>query len=410
MSTDTATTGPSTTTASVTVVGVDGRALSHQAAARLAGATLVVGALRHLRACPVPAGARTVELGNLDRGLEEVLAHDGASVVLASGDPGFFGVLRALRRRGVDPQVHPAVSCVSRVAALAGMTWDDLTVTSAHGRDLAAALNACRALPGVAVLTGPGAGPAELGAGLDGWPRDLVVAERLGMPGETLTRCSAAEAAARRWADPNVVLCSDPTRRPDPSVRWVAGSQPGPGPWALPEEAFDHRAGMVTKAEVRAVVLARLGPRLGDLVWDVGSGSASVGVESARLGAAVVAVDRDPGAATLAATNAASHDVSVRLVTGMAPEVLTDLPDPDAVFVGGGGPAVVDACARRARRGVVVALASLDRVGPTRDSLAAAGLVVGGVQLQAARLAALPDGSSRLVGTNPVLVVWGERR
>jgi precorrin-6Y C5,15-methyltransferase (decarboxylating) len=395
--------------ARLTLVGLDGRPLSPDAAVAVATATLVVGAERHLLSAGVGRGARTVALGDLGSGLDALAGHDGPAVVLASGDPGFFGIVRALRRRGHDPVVHPAVSSVALAAARVGIPWDDVAVTSAHGREMRPALNACRALPRVAVLTAPGAGPAELGAGLEGWPRTFVVAERLGMPGGRVVELPAADAVGQHWADPNVVLCTDPARPADPGPRWVAGADPGPAGWALPEDRFAHRDAMVTKAEVRALALARLGPRLGDLVWDVGSGSGSVGVECARLGAAVVAVDKDAAAAEHTAVNACAHGVSVRVETGVAPEALADLPDPDGVFVGGGGVAVVAACAVRARRVVVVALAALDRVGPVRDVLAAAGLGVAGVQLSAARLTDLPDGTSRLAATNPVVVLTGER-
>ena len=396
-------------TRSLSVVGLDGRALPPEAAARLAGATLVVGAARHLAAAAVPPAARTLELGALGPGLDALAEHEGPAVVLASGDPGFFGILRALRRRGLEAEVHPAVSSVQALAARAGVPWDDVAVVSAHGRDLRPALNACRALPRVAVLTGPGAGPGEIGAGLDGWPRDLLVGERLGTADEQVVPVTAAQAARRAWREPNVVLCSDPSRPPGPDARWLAGAPAAPPGWALPEDAFAHRAGMVTKAEVRALALARLAPRLGDLVWDVGCGSGSVAVECARLGAAVVAADADPEAGDLTRGNACTHGVSLRVVTGSAPQVLADLPDPDAVFVGGGGPGVVAACAARAARVVVVPLAALDRVAPTRDALAAAGLAVAGVQVQASRLAPLPGGSTRLAATNPIVVLWGER-
>ena len=115
------------------------------------------------------------------------------------------------------------------------------------------------------MLTAPGAGPAEIGAALHGWPRTLVVAEDLGGPEERLTTLPAAEAAGRAWHPLNVVLC---LRDPDavPARGWYAGGEPAPPPggWALPEDAFEHRAGMVTKAEVRALALARLAPAARD--------------------------------------------------------------------------------------------------------------------------------------------------
>ncbi|MEV4843301.1 precorrin-6y C5,15-methyltransferase (decarboxylating) subunit CbiE [Micromonospora matsumotoense] len=433
-----------------------GRPLPPSAVAALAGARLVVGAARHLAAVPVPSGVDTVVLGALAPALDRLAAAHAAgqpAVVLASGDPGFFGVVRRLRAAGLPVRVLPAVSSVAAAFAHAGLDWDGAVVVTAHGRELGPALNACRALPAVAVLTAPGAGAAEIGAGLTGWARRLVVAEHLGTPAERVTWTTPEQAVTRAWADPHVLLSlaapagaadgdlvvrtgaadrdgvvgpGDAGRSGDAGLAGDgapagdggpagvgpvrADNQPAAAPvggWALPESAYRHRDSMITKAEVRALAVARLRPRLGRLVWDVGAGSGSVGIECALLGAAVIAVERDPAASI--AENAARHGVAVRVVTGDAPAVLGGLPDPDAVFVGGGGTDVLTAVADRRPARVVVALAALDRVAPAVHLLRAAGYAVTGSQLTAARLADLPGGSIRLAATNPVVVLTGER-
>lgn len=410
----------------ITVIGTGtGAPLAPDALEALAGAALVVGARRHLEAAALPDTVQRIVLGPpapaLDA-IEEHLAKHGREerapvVVLASGDPGFFGIVRALAER-FGPRlldVRPGVSSVATAFARAGLTWDDAVVVSAHGRDPRTALNVCRARPKVAVLTGPGAGPAELGAGLRASRRVLVVASALGDPArERLERVTPAEAAARDWGDAvNVVLCLDEERLAGPgAARTVAGTPPGPAGWALDEDAFAHRDSMITKFEVRALALARLGPRPGDLVWDVGAGSGSVAVECARFGAAVVAVEKTVDGVERVRANAAAHGVDVHVVHGAAPTVLSDLDDPDAVFVGGGGrelPAIVTACARRARRAVVVAVAALDRVPAARDALVAAGFGCDGVLLQSSRLAPLPGDVTRLAAANPVFLLWGVR-
>jgi precorrin-6Y C5,15-methyltransferase (decarboxylating) len=419
----------------VTVIGHDGGTPGPAAGAALATATLVAGGARHLSGLDV--AVETLVMGPVAPVVARLAAHEGEAVVLASGDPGFFGIVAALRRAGVEPVVIPAVSSVAAAFARTGLPWDDALVVSAHGRDAAPnpmikappmlleqhggsfdhecglrggwrrVVNACRAHPKVAVLTGPGTGPAELGAALAGWDRTLVVAERLGTPQERLVTVAATEAAGMRWADPNVVLVLDPAR-PDARTRpgWVAGPGPGPGGWALPEAAYTHRDSMITKAEVRAYALARLGPRLGDLVWDVGAGSGSVAVECARFGAAVLAVERDPAALPLITANAAG--LGVRVVAGAVPGCLAALPDPDAVFVGGGGLPVLAACAARRPARIVTALAAVERAGAALTLLRAAGYAAEGVQLQASRLSPLPDGTHRLAAANPVFVVSGE--
>ncbi|MEU5364358.1 precorrin-6y C5,15-methyltransferase (decarboxylating) subunit CbiE [Streptomyces sp. NPDC005925] len=424
----------------------------------LAGARLVVGGRRHLDALRsrLPEAAERVVLGPPAPALDRIAAYVREArpvVVLASGDPGFFGIVRMLAERfGPDClDVRPGVSSVAAAFARAGLPWDDAVVVSAHGRDLRTAVNVCLARPKVAVLTGPGAGPAELGAALAppgsadpagpsgpaGPPvsfspsgpsslsgpsvpsllpaaRTLIVASSLGSADERIERVTPAQAAARDWGTAvSVVLCLDESRAPG-GVRTVAGPAAPPAGWALDETAFAHRDSMITKFEVRALALARLGPRLGDLVWDVGAGSGSVAVECARLGAAVTAVEKTRDGVERVRANAAAHGVDVRVVHGSAPDVLSGLagPDPDAVFVGGGGrdlPGIVAACARRARRTVVVAMAALDRVPAVREALTGAGFDCDGVLLQSSRLAPLPGDVTRLAATNPVFLLWGAR-
>jgi precorrin-6Y C5,15-methyltransferase (decarboxylating) len=166
---------------------------------------------------------------------------------------------------------------------------------------------------------------------------------------------------------------------------------------------------MITKAEVRALVLAQLAPRVGTCVWDVGAGSGSVAIECARFGAAAVAVERDAAACALIAANAKRHRVYVDIVNDAAPAGLDDLPQPDAVFVGGGGVDVIRAALAHGPQRAVITLAALDRVTDARAALADAGLTVDGVQLQASRLSSLPDDAVRLQATNPVFVLWGTR-
>ncbi len=395
----------------ITVVGVGaGQPLGAEARAAIDRAGLLVGSSANLDSVRPPAGVERLELGPLTPAIERLRGDDVAAVVVASGDPGFFGVSRSLREAGLEVRVLPAVSSVSSVAALAGQAWDAAVVVSAHGRDLAPALNACRAFGAVVVLTGPGAGPVDIARGLEGWSRDLVVAERLGLPGERVTRQPAHLVALQHaddFADPNVVLSLDPST---PSAM-RADNQPAAAPvagWALPESSYDHRDSMITKAEVRAYAVARLRPRLGRLVWDIGAGSGSVGLECASLGAAVICVEQDPAAVGTVSANAARHDVHVRVVEGAAPDVLLALPDADAAFVGGGGVDVVRAVAARAVPVVVAAFAALDRALAAHRVLSRAGYRVEGTQLSAARLTELPGDSLRLAAVNPVIVLTAE--
>lgn len=392
----------------ITVLGVHAGRVPPGTEAVLAEAATVAGGREVLDAL-APSGARRVVLGaDLDAALDGL--GDGPACVLASGDPGFFGVLRRLRARLGDDalHVHPAPSSVAVAFARLGLPWDDALVLSAHGRDSAPAVAAALRHDKVAILTSPAFPPQELAARLAGSGRRMVVAERLGGPGERLTAGTPEELARDTFADPNVVLVLGDGAAGERAAVWPPRTPDG---WALPEAAFEHRAGMITKREVRALVLAGLGPGTGDLVWDVGCGSGSVAIECARLGAAVVAVDHDAEAVALCARNAAAHAVPVRVAEGRAPQALHALPDPDAVFVGGGGEnldAILRVAAARARRAVVVTLAAVERATPAAGLLTAEGFEVEATLLQASRLRPLA-GAHRLAAENPVFVVAGRR-
>ena len=387
----------------VTVIGCDGRPPGPDATNALAEARTVIGAPRHLSAVPIPETAERIELRHLDEALDTVSQHPGPTAVLASGDPGFFGIVRALRARGIAPTVIPAVSSVALAFARIGLDWDDAVVLSAHGREPAQALAAALAHPKAAILTAPGTA-AGLARDLHAAGKRVYAVELLGTPEEKVGVLSAETGLA----DPNVLISLDKQAEGQP--RWLAGHPGAPDGWALPEDAFEHRDSMITKPEVRALVLARLGPAPGRTIWDVGAGSGSVAVECARFGAWVIAIESDPAQCAKIRRNAERHHVRLRVHHGRAPEALIGLPPADAVFTGGGDHTVLAAAIRLASpRTVVVTLAAVQRVGETATLLAGQGYRADGVQLQASRLKPLPGGNHRLAAQNSVFVLWGQR-
>ncbi|HEX4788632.1 MAG TPA: precorrin-6y C5,15-methyltransferase (decarboxylating) subunit CbiE [Actinospica sp.] len=414
----------------LTVIGYCGADLGAEALAALASATLVVGGARHLRAAavPVPDGARTIQVGALEPALDELSRHEGNAVVVASGDPGFFGIVRRLRARGIEvDRVIPAVSSVAAAFAAVRIDWDDAAVVSAHGssidphRSVRRAVNACLAHPKVAVLTGPASGPRELArgllaAGLKPNDRVLWAAERLGTDEERVRSFSLDEAVAAQVADPNVVLCLAQAQvQARASAGWLAGVRTGGvtaapvSPLPLPDEAFEHRDGQITKQETRSLAVTRLAPRFGELLWDLGSGSGSVGIECARRGAAVIAVERDTESCERIRRNAAQHgETGLYICAGDAADLASRLPDPDAVFIGGGGMDVLRTVLDRRPPRIVATFAALERAAAVLPLLAGHGYAAEGVLNQASRFAALPDGTHRLAPQNPVFLIWGE--
>jgi precorrin-6Y C5,15-methyltransferase (decarboxylating) len=377
------------------------------AGAALQAADVVLGTGRLLDALPADAGGKRIELpGSVDEILDlaaERRALGERVCLLASGDPGFFGIVRlASARFGPEAlEIHPAPSSVAVAFARAGTHWDDAVVVSAHGRPLAAAVEVARAQPKVAVLTAPDQPPEALGrALLDAGcgPRRVTVCSRLGHDDEAVTRTDLDGLAAGSYPPLSVVVLQAPGAL-DVGVR----NSPTLA-WGRADVIYEHRGGMITKAEVRAVALGKLALPAAGVLWDVGAGSGSVAIECSRLapGLRVFAIERSSEDVARLRQNASGTGVVV--VEGEAPTVLAELPDPDRVFVGGGGLNVLESVMGRLRPGglVVATYAALDRAAAAASRL--------GHVVQIAVSRGVPLGGSgalRLAAENPVFVCWG---
>jgi precorrin-6B C5,15-methyltransferase / cobalt-precorrin-6B C5,C15-methyltransferase len=401
----------------VAVVGLHGgQWFGSGAEAALCQADVLIGSDRqHQELAGAALPGEAVELwGRLDELVElcEARSTSGQRVcVLAAGDPGFFGIVRLLAAR-LGPQrleVHPAPSSISLAFARVGIPWDDAVVATCHGRPVESAARAVAEHPKAAVLVSPQTPPAALGEAVlairsaesggaaETAPviRDVWVCTRLGEPGESVTQTDLAGLATGAFDPLSVVVCVAPGYGVAPAAR---------GGWGADESTFAHRAGLITKAEVRAVVLGKLELPTDGVLWDVGAGSGSVAIEAARLcpGLRVLAVERDPEACALIRCNA--EGAAVAVIEGTAPGVLADLPSPDRVFVGGGGLDVLDAARARLRPGGVVVATYAVMAG----AVAAADRLGSLVQLQVSRARSIgPDQRSRLQAENPVFVAWG---
>jgi len=329
----------------LTILGVneDG-VLSTEARALLADADLVVGGTRHLALVDeLSRGDRLVWSNPLAASLDAIMAsRPRPVVVLASGDPFYYGIGSTLA--GLVPAAErrclPAPSCIALACARLGWAAQDCAVISFCGRPLAPlapllqpgarilALSADAGTPGLVatLLQARGFGPSTLN-----------VLEALSGPHE---RIRSTTAAWFRLADIH------PLNLVAIEVAAAPGAQPIPLTSGLPDALFEHD-GQITKQEIRAVTLAVLAPRRGELLWDIGAGSGAVGIEWMLRHPAnqAVAVERHPERAARAARNAVSLGVPHLHVTGApAPIALAGLPRPDAVFIGGGAhePGVID--------------------------------------------------------------------
>ncbi|MFE5714813.1 precorrin-6y C5,15-methyltransferase (decarboxylating) subunit CbiE [Streptomyces sp. NPDC056501] len=332
---------------SVVGIGADGwDGLPERSRRVLQAAEVLIGAPRQLDLLPAGEcpGERIAWPSPLRPAVPGLLAaHEGREVaVLASGDPSFHGIARTLTTAGAALRVHPHPSSVSYACARLGWPLEDTETVSLVARPLAALSAALH--PGRRLLVlgeGPGT-PAEVAALLrrTGWGGTRVrVLEQLGGPAERLLDATAADWPYER-TDALHVLALDCVRDPD-TLR--LGAAPG-----LPDEAYEHD-GQLTKRYVRAATLAALAPAPGELLWDIGGGSGSIGIEWMRTHRTcrAIAVEKSPERAARITRNADSLGVpALRVVTAKAPEGLDGLPTPDAVFIGGGltVPGLLDAC------------------------------------------------------------------
>lgn len=255
-------------------------------------------------------------------------------VILASGDPGFYGiaatVLSVLPAEEVE--IIPHVSALQEAFARAGISWSDAVLTSVHARPLAEVIGWARRAPKLGLLTDPRHTPAVIAETLlDAGLADCraIVAENLGLPEERIVDTRLSQLSDVAFAPLNVLLLIQD-----------AGWRPSPAFNPRPEAAYAHRRGLITKADIRALCLARLALSETDIVWDIGAGSGAVSIEMSELAwrGRVYAIERDTDCLACIAENVAAYGaLAVEIVAGSAPACLADLPRPDAVFVGGTG-------------------------------------------------------------------------
>jgi precorrin-6Y C5,15-methyltransferase (decarboxylating) len=322
-------------------IGHDGPGgLTPEALAHIARARVLAGGQRHLAFFPDWQGEKVLIKTDLPGVLQKLkdCYRQRKTVVLASGDPLFYGIGHLLLQTFPKDDVLflPHVSSVQLAFARIKESWHDAWVVSLHGRPLPTLLAPLRhGAAKIAVLTDATNHPAAIARFLmeHGYQHyTLWVCEELGGPGERVTQWAPQSIQQQTFSPLNVtVLLRCPGQAHATAALPLLG---------LPEEAIAHRQGMITKREMRLLALCYLELHPGDVLWDVGAGSGSVSLEAARLSAAleIFAIERDQHAWQQVETNVHAFALSnVHPVLGEAPEAFSALPDPDAVFVGGSG-------------------------------------------------------------------------
>ena len=330
--------------------GIDGLPPIHRAT--IAAAELIIGGARHLAMLGETKSETQSWASPLSQTVDEILARRGRPVVvLATGDPMHFGIGVTLAKRLPRDEIaiHPHLSAFTLAAARLAWPLAEVECLTFHGRPIELLTAAVVPRQKLMILSHDATTPALVAARLNALgygPSRFVVLEHMGGGKERLRESRAEDWGANDVADLNTI-----------AIDCIAGPQARilHRGFGLPDEAFRHD-GQLTKREIRAAALSALGPLHSELLWDIGAGCGSIAIEWLRHDRSLqaVAVERDPTRAAMIRDNAAALGTpNLRLVEGAAPEVLTDLPEPDAIFIGGGAgnAGVIDAAWAALRSG-----------------------------------------------------------
>jgi len=327
-------------------IGDDGLAGVTEETRRIVSqADLVFGADSTLAAVPAVRGEKVAvgtDLREIARRIEGERKQKKI-VVLASGDPLFYGVARYLCERvGKEHfEVVPHVSSMQLAFARVKESWEDAYLVNLADKSIDDVVDRVRTADKVGMFTSeectPGLFAQELLRAQVDYFR-AYVCENLGSPDERVTQGELAEIAEMAFAPLNVLILLRKPDRPD-RVRARHSQQL----FGNPDDAFAQsrpKSGLITQSEVRAIALAQLNIRLASIVWDIGAGSGAVAIEAALLAGqgTVYAIEKDAADYDLILSNAQRFGVqNLKAIHGRAPDVFAGLPDPDAIFVGATG-------------------------------------------------------------------------
>ncbi len=358
----------------------------------------------------IPKGINCSDILPLERSIRLLKDFDGPghAVLLASGDPLFFGIGRRLLKE-IDPDrlvFYPAPTWIQSACARLKLVWEDIKWVSLHGRDGDILGALCPFLtPGsrIAILTDPKNTPSTIAKEILDHPASRFlnikfhIAQNLSQDDERVETLEISEVKNRKFSSLNVTIIEID------SVERIHG-------FGLEEELYVHDKGLITKAEVRAVVLSKLRLFSGNILWDIGAGSGSVSIEAWKLYPFIrcYAIEKDNKRFNQLKENISNHFAfGLTPVLGSAPEILSGLCDPDRVFIGGGitTNGLLDEVSSRLKRGgvLVVTCVLLESLKFLLDKLPKLGFKFNLVELQVSRSEILGKGFC-LRAQNPIFI------
>ena len=335
-------------------------------------------------------------------------------VVLASGDPLFFGIgARLVKAIGAENVViYPNISSVSAAFARIKEPWNNVRVVSLHGRNNESVLfKALEKENVVAVFTDPKNNPARLAQRLieeDFINFKVCVLESLGTTAERFDWYSLDRAAGMLFSEPNLVIL----KRGSEDLKGLKGLHLG-----LPDNYYHHQQGLITKSEIRAITLSKLRLLKDHVLWDLGAGSGSISIEASLLvpSGKVFAIEKSPERIEQIEINKSRFGVkNLEILHAVLPEGLEGLPRPDRIFIGGGGrdlENIINAAVTFLKPDglVVVNTVLMQNIQTATEALRALDFKTSKVQVQISRSQHMPWGD-RLEAQNPVWIVTGMRK
>lgn len=385
-------------------------------------ADLLFGGERHLSFFPDFNGDKIATKSNLKEIADLIKRNLGTRkmVVLASGDPNFYGIAKYLMSKlGKEAfEILPAISSMQLAFARAKESWDDAVLVSVHGRPIQAIIELVRPSSKIGILTDDEHTPSEIARifmehGLKGY--QAFVCENLGGEDERVTETLLERLPEMQFSSLNVLILKKIGEDRQP------GSQSDSCPvqtkyrFGIPEDEFEcmkPRRGLITKTEVRVISLSKMALQKDSVVWDIGAGSGSVSIESALLApmGRVYAIEKDEEDVAIIHQNLAKFRTpNVRVIHGRAPEALVDLEPPDAVFIGGSGGGmekILTVCLERIKPGgrLVVNLATIENLSETYGYFKERKIKTDVSQVQVSRGSPILN-LTRFEAFNPVFVI-----
>lgn len=376
---------------------------------RIAACDLLVGGERHLAFFPDFAGETYVITGKLTElvlRLQEEQRKGRRVVVLASGDPLFFGIGSYLATKIDGLIISPALSSIQMAFAKVGLGWQDALLTSLHGKSIKGLAQRIDGQAKVALLTDHINTPAAIAAYLRSFgftEYRMYVAENLGSEQEKGAWFELEDVAENRFSALNLVLL---VRKPEAYVQMYA--------LGIEDDAFLQRKpdkGLITKREVRVLSLSELQLRPDSVVWDIGTCTGSVAIEAAKIApfGHVYAIEKNEVDLENARQNAQTFRTDITFVHGRAPEGLDGWPDPDAVFIGGSGGEMGEVLRIAAERlrpegRIVLNAATIETLYGATTTCAQLGLQTRVTLVQVARSKPILQ-MTRFEGLNPIYII-----